>query len=90
MGYEQRDMSGVLFKNDRKTQENQPGYKGTIIVEGVEYYLSAWVKEGKNGKFFSLAVSPKDQQASKPAEKRAPPKQQTGNPFDDMEDDIPW
>lgn len=52
------ELRGVLFKNDRKENENQPGYTGKIQVDGKEYRLSAWVKEGKKGKFFSLAVQP--------------------------------
>lgn len=57
MAFEQRDMSGVLFKNDKKDAENQPDYKGSIKIDGVEMRLSAWIKEGKKGKFMSISVS---------------------------------
>jgi hypothetical protein len=59
---QKRDNSGVLFKNDKKEQEKHPDYKGSIMVDGNEYWLSAWIKEGKSGKFMGLAVSPKDAQ----------------------------
>jgi hypothetical protein len=59
---EKKDNSGVLFKNDKKESGNQPDYKGNITVNGVEYWLSAWIKEGKSGKFMGLAVNPKDAQ----------------------------
>lgn len=49
--------SGVLFKNDEKKNEKSPEYTGKINIEGKEYKLSAWVKEGKKGKFFSLKVN---------------------------------
>ena len=59
---EKRDNSGVLFKNDKKDTEKHPDYKGNIMVDGQEYWLSAWIKEGKTGKFMGLAVSPRDAQ----------------------------
>ena len=66
-----RDNSGVLFVNDKKDNEKAPNYKGNIMVDGQEYWLSAWVKEGKTGKFLGLAVSPRDAQppTSKPVPK---------------------
>ena len=59
---EKRDNSGVLFKNDKKENEKHPDYKGNIMVDGNKYWLSAWIKEGKTGKFMGLAVSPRDAQ----------------------------
>lgn len=54
---------GALFKNNKRTNEKQPEYNGSVEVNNVEYYISAWVKESKNGqKFFSLSFTPKDQQ----------------------------
>ena len=56
MAYIPKEGSGSLFKNDRKTTENHPDYQGTIMVNNRECYLSAWVKEGKKGKFFSVSI----------------------------------
>lgn len=62
MAYEQKDMTGVLFKNDRKRDgRNDPDFQGSATVNGESFWLSAWVKEGKNGEFFSLALKPKDE-----------------------------
>ena len=60
--FEQRDNSGTLFRNDRRENDKQPEYKGDGIINGVPVWISAWVKEGKNGKFFSMAFKPKEEQ----------------------------
>jgi hypothetical protein len=71
--------SGVLFKNE-STNEKAPAYKGKINVDGKEYELAAWVKEGKSGKFLSLKVQ-------EPREKK--PKLTTPD-FNEVPDDLPF
>jgi hypothetical protein len=51
--------SGALFKNQKKTTESHPDYTGTAEIDGEDYFLSAWIKEGRNGKFMSLSFKPK-------------------------------
>ena len=70
MPYEPLDNSGILFKNEKKTEPKHPDYKGDATIDGQEMWLSAWIKEGKNGKFMSLSFNPKEgggnTQSSKP------------------------
>ena len=78
--------SGALFKNDRKQKETEPDYKGTINIEGIEYYLSAWVNESaRTGqKYFALKTTPKA--ATTPATTTAPaqPAATVSDPIDDL------
>lgn len=60
MAYEMKDGQGSLFKNDRKTSDKGPDYKGQLKLGGVEYWVAAWIKTGANGKWMSLSVVPKE------------------------------
>ena len=84
---------GVLFKNDRKEKDTHPDYKGSINADGVEYWISAWMKEGANGKFMSFLLTPKEQtQTAAQAVKQAPPQrqQQAAQVVLDDDSDIPF
>jgi hypothetical protein len=60
MEYDQTNR-GSLFKNDRKDDVKYPDYKGSINVNGTEYWLSAWIKVSKDGKkFMSLSCMNKN------------------------------
>ena len=85
MAYEQRELSGSLFKNNKKGKETHADYQGTTLIDGTEYYISAWTKEGPKEKWMSLAFKRKDS-VSKPPEKPAV----TSNNITDIEDDIPF
>jgi len=85
---------GVLFKNDRKEKDTHPDYKGSVDVDGTEFWLSAWIKDGKNGKFMSLSIKPKEEQRAPESRAAKPPQRQQPAPassgFDDMDDSIPF
>jgi hypothetical protein len=70
---DQRELSGVLSRNKKRETEKQPEYKGTATINGTGYWLSAWVKEGPDGKFFSLAFTPKDQPSAQAKASTAAP-----------------
>ena len=51
---ETKNNTGAIFKNDKKTSESQPDYKGKVNVNGADMEVALWVKESKAGmKYFS-------------------------------------
>ena len=59
MAYELKDNSGNLFNNAKKTTEKHPDMTGTVMIDGVVFYVSAWHKTGKGGAYLSLAFEEK-------------------------------
>lgn len=100
MAYEQRDMSGSMFENDRKTEDRHPDFKGSCMVAGVEYWVSAWDKVGASGKpYTSLAFTKKEPKPDAQPEPQRAPAASVDKPgatskgakaIMDMEDDIPF
>ena len=74
---------GILGKNKDKSKETHPEYKGQINVDGVEYWLSAWVKTNSkdNSKFFSLSLTPKDRDVQAPTRRDVQPEEDSDIPF---------
>jgi hypothetical protein len=62
--FKHKELSGSLFKNDRKTAANQPDYRGDCLIDGQQYWVSGWIKDGARGKWMSLAFTSKE---AKPA-----------------------
>jgi len=56
----QKDNSGVLFKNENKTEDKHPDYKGSATINGVEYWRSAWVNSKDGKTWLSDLYTPKE------------------------------
>ena len=50
MAYEIKNNTGSLWRNDRKEDDKHADYKGSIMIDGVEYWQSAWINTSKDGK----------------------------------------
>ena len=93
MAYETKDNTGRLFRNDRKEKETHPDYNGSVKIDGHDMWISAWLKEDKNGqKYFSLAFKRKDGTADRPDQKAAEFKKETQRVFPDaqLDDEVPF
>lgn len=78
---------GVLFKNNKEGgNPNWPDYRGNINVDGAEFWLDAWIKDGKKGKFMSLSIKPKVANGAPKPRDEAPAPKNSG----DFDDDIPF
>lgn len=76
MAYEQKPLTGALFKNDKGDNDKRPDYRGDCLIDGVTYKIAAWLKDGNKGKFMSLRFEVKDdggQYAPEPTKEPKPP-----------------
>jgi hypothetical protein len=92
---------GVAFINDTKESDSHPDMKGSINIEGTEYWLSAWWKTPQKGgeDFLSFSVKLKEGQGqgqgqrSAPKRAAAPQPRGRGRPQSvqtDADEDIPF
>jgi hypothetical protein len=73
MAYEQKEMGGSLFKNDKKNNDKWPDYRGKALINGQLLDVAGWVRESKGGKFLSLAFSIPKPKADAPAAPKSDP-----------------
>ena len=87
MAYEQKPGDFTLFKNDKEGNEKRPDYTGNgLALDGSKIKVSAWLKQGKSGKFMSCRFQPMTR--GEPAQAGRP--DTTNKTMDDMKDDIPF
>ena len=55
------NMKGVLFKNDKGDNDKRPDYRGSAVINNVDYNISGWIKASKKSgdKYMSLKIEPK-------------------------------
>lgn len=74
---------GIISKNKRKESDRHPDIKGSINIEGVEYWLDGWQKTGSQGPFYSLSAKRKEARQDAPAAS-------TSASYANLDDDIPF
>lgn len=94
---------GALFDNNRKERDSQPDMTGKIDIDGVEHFISGWWKDGRGGRYLSLAKQTRNAdgkggqgQGGQGGQQRSgPPRQQSKPAFDNIgkpmqDEDIPF
>jgi hypothetical protein len=78
MAYEMKELNGSLFRNDKKEMgSNQRDYNGSCKINGVDMWISAWLKTSDSGvSYMSLAFEPKQQQLPPQQQYQQPAQQQ--------------
>jgi hypothetical protein len=78
--------SGAIFVNDKGDNPKRPDRKGSINVEGVDYWISGWIREKEGKPYMSLKVERKENQGQ--AQSAKPQAATQSQPEED--DSIPF
>ena len=77
---------GQLWRNEKKTTDKHPDLTGSLNVDGVDFWVSAWTRRpdaNPKAPALSFSIKLKDLEASKPALVAA-------GVVAPLDDDIPW
>lgn len=90
MSYQPKEGSGALFKNDKGDNPARPDYRGDLMVGGVVYEISGWIKplaSDPEKRFMSLSAKPKEQRQQQGRQPAAPPPARRPPPARHYDDD---
>ena len=79
---------GQIWKNDRKETDKHPDFRGSLNVNGQEFWVSAWKRKpdaNPKAPALSFSVQPKEQQSQQPQQNFQAPQQNN-----DLDGDIPF
>lgn len=89
--------TGAMFANDKQGNDKRPDRRGSLNVEGVDYWISGWLRKKKDTgePFMSIKVERKEQRADQRGGQHSPAPARTAahssnQPAQDEEDDIPF
>jgi uncharacterized protein (DUF736 family) len=64
--FEQKNMAGALFVNDKGGNDKRPDYRGNCVINGATFAVSGWKRTSQAGKvYLSLAFSEPQQTGAK-------------------------
>ena len=89
---------GSIWKNDKKDTEKHPDFTGTLNVNGVEFWVSAWKRKADASEktpALNFSVKPKEDRGNQSPREGAGNQNfssqgSSGGKFNDFDDDIPF
>lgn len=83
---------GQMWRNDKKEKDSHPDFKGSINIEGVEYWLNGWSRRpDANPKAPAVAFSVQKKETANQAYQSAPQQPQAApTAMDDFDSYIPF
>ena len=82
--YQKKDGDISVFTN-HSDNANAPSWKGNLLLNGVEYQVALWRKQGAKGEFLAGNVQVRQQSAERPT-----PAQSLTTNQQDHGDDLPF
>ncbi len=80
----EKQNKGAIFKNENKTNEKHPDYRGKINWGGTDIEVSMWVNKSKEGKsYFSVSLQ-------EPYKKMENTSDKMRNAPLELDDDLPF
>jgi hypothetical protein len=88
--YEKRDNEGVMFQNDKRTEDWHPHFRGEVSIAGVDYWVSETEATSKKGVPYRKLKFKAKQEAGRQAVREARQIVQTVRFADDNLEDVPF
>lgn len=84
-----KDNEGAIWKNEKRTTDRHPHFTGNAVINGVEYWVSAWKRDEDakpNAPALKFSLRPKEQRTD--SERSQDAQRPAGG--DDFSDDVPF
>jgi hypothetical protein len=66
--------TGYLRRNEKRRSDKDPEYRGSAIIDDVEYWVAGWINDDNGDKYMTCRFTMKEER----------------RPKDDFDDDIPF
>lgn len=82
---------GAIWKNEKKVTDRHPDYTGKAMIDGVDYYVSAWRRgpdDNPKAPALRFTVTPVADVMQKEMQKAQKELQKESSASDDFDDDL--